>query len=64
MNRWLVDSLVERVVAGQQGSLAWDLFAGVGLFARQLPARFDRVVAVESAPTATASPVRPYLRRP
>jgi 23S rRNA (uracil1939-C5)-methyltransferase len=52
VNRWLVDSLVERVVAEQQGKLAWDLFAGVGLFARQLTAKFARVVAVESAPTA------------
>jgi 23S rRNA (uracil1939-C5)-methyltransferase len=55
VNRWLVDSLVERVVAGHSGKLAWDLFAGVGLFARQLTARFDRVIAVESAPTATTA---------
>ena len=53
VNRWLVDSLVERVVAGHSGKLAWDLFAGVGLFARRLATRFDRVVAVESAPAAT-----------
>ncbi len=52
VNRWLVDGLVEQVTAGQQGSLAWDLFAGVGLFARKLTAGFERVVAVESAPTA------------
>jgi 23S rRNA (uracil1939-C5)-methyltransferase len=55
VNRWLVDSLVERVVDGHKGKLAWDLFAGVGLFARQLATRFDRVVAVESAPAATAA---------
>jgi 23S rRNA (uracil1939-C5)-methyltransferase len=55
VNRWLVDALVERVVAQHSGKLAWDLFAGVGLFARQLAARFDRVVAVESAPSATAA---------
>ena len=55
VNRWLVDALVERVTAGHQGKLAWDLFAGVGLFARQLTASFDRVVAVESAPSATAA---------
>lgn len=55
VNRWLVDSLVERVVDGHKGKLAWDLFAGVGLFARQLATRFDRVVAVESAPSATAA---------
>jgi 23S rRNA (uracil1939-C5)-methyltransferase len=55
VNRWLVDALVEQVVAGQQGTLAWDLFAGVGLFARQLAKSFERVVAVESAPSATAT---------
>ncbi len=55
VNRWLVDALVEWVTAGYQGKLAWDLFAGVGLFARQLAARFDRVVAVESAPSAMAA---------
>jgi 23S rRNA (uracil1939-C5)-methyltransferase len=55
VNRWLVDSLVEKVTAGHSGHLAWDLFAGVGLFARQLAKRFERVVAVESAPAATAA---------
>ncbi len=55
VNRWLVDALVEQVTAGHSGKLAWDLFAGVGLFARQLTARFERVVAVESALSATAA---------
>jgi len=49
VNRWLVDALVERVAAHRSGKLAWDLFAGVGLFARKLAAHFERVVAVESA---------------
>ncbi|MGO9317962.1 MAG: 23S rRNA (uracil(1939)-C(5))-methyltransferase RlmD [Terracidiphilus sp.] len=53
VNRWLLDFLIERVTANHQGNLAWDLFAGVGLFARQLTDRFDRVVAVESASSAT-----------
>jgi len=53
VNRWLVDSLVARVLADHSGKLAWDLYAGVGLFARQLTTRFDRVVAVESAPAST-----------
>lgn len=52
VNRWLIDKMVDRVVAGQRGALAWDLFAGVGLFARQLLHSFVRVVAVESAPTS------------
>lgn len=52
VNRWLVDGLVEQVTTGQNGKLAWDLFAGVGLFARSLTNNFARVVAVESAPSA------------
>ena len=53
VNRHLVDALVEHVTEGRSGRLAWDLFAGVGLFARQLTGHFDRVVAVESAPAST-----------
>jgi 23S rRNA (uracil1939-C5)-methyltransferase len=53
VNRQLVDALVERVTAHHSGQLAWDLFAGVGLFARRLTAQFERVVAVESAPAST-----------
>jgi 23S rRNA (uracil1939-C5)-methyltransferase len=52
VNRWLVDALVEAVTAGQSGRLAWDLFAGVGLFARKLTGSFERIIAVESAPPA------------
>jgi 23S rRNA (uracil1939-C5)-methyltransferase len=55
VNRWLVDALVERAAASHRGALAWDLFAGVGLFARKLTASCARVVAVESAPSATAA---------
>jgi 23S rRNA (uracil1939-C5)-methyltransferase len=53
VNRWLVDDLVEQVTANHSGNLAWDLFAGVGLFARQLTSNFASVVAVESAPSAS-----------
>ena len=59
VNRWLVDGLVEavvgRVTGGQMGDLAWDLFAGVGLFARKLTESFARVIAAESASSATAA---------
>lgn len=55
VNRWLVDGLVDQVVDGKEGALAWDLFAGVGLFARRLTSGFARVAAVESAPPATAA---------
>ena len=52
VNRWLVDELVECVTGEQRGDSAWDLFAGVGLFARRLAESFGQVVAVESAPAA------------
>jgi 23S rRNA (uracil1939-C5)-methyltransferase len=55
VNRFLVDALVQRVAAGRTGKVAWDLFAGVGLFARQLAVGFERVVAVESAAASTAA---------
>ncbi|HLY41046.1 MAG TPA: 23S rRNA (uracil(1939)-C(5))-methyltransferase RlmD [Terracidiphilus sp.] len=55
VNRWLVDALVDRVALDQGGALAWDLFAGVGLFARKLTERFERVIAVESSPAAIAA---------
>ena len=55
VNRWLVDALVERVTARAHGALAWDLFSGVGLFARQLGRSFTRVIAVESAPASIAA---------
>jgi len=54
VNRFLVDPLVELVMkdgsgAKRSGTVAWDLYAGVGLFARALAARFETVVAVEAA---------------
>jgi 23S rRNA (uracil1939-C5)-methyltransferase len=55
VNRWLVDELVESVTGGLLGGLAWDLFAGVGLFARKLAERFERVIAVEPSPAAIAA---------
>jgi 23S rRNA (uracil1939-C5)-methyltransferase len=54
VNRFLIDALVERVIAGRSGSLAWDLYAGVGLFARALADRFEQVIAVEAAPSSVA----------
>jgi 23S rRNA (uracil1939-C5)-methyltransferase len=55
VNRWLVDALVEQVTSGPGGTLAWDLFAGVGLFARRLAASFQQVLAVESSLAAIAA---------
>jgi len=55
VNRWLIDEFVRHVTAGHSGKLAWDLFAGVGLFARQLTRSFEEVLAVESAPASQAA---------
>ncbi len=53
-NRFLVQKLVELATGDERGQLAWDLFAGVGLFAQVLAQRFDRVIAVEGAPISAA----------
>jgi 23S rRNA (uracil1939-C5)-methyltransferase len=55
VNRWLVDPLVDCVTVEHRGGTAWDLFAGVGLFARRLAAGFENVIAVEAAVAATAA---------
>jgi 23S rRNA (uracil1939-C5)-methyltransferase len=52
VNRFLTTQLTSLVCADRAGALAWDLFAGVGLFARILAHTFDQVVAVEANPTA------------
>jgi 23S rRNA (uracil1939-C5)-methyltransferase len=49
VNRFLVDKLVRIVTAGRRGAVAWDLYAGVGLFSRALARAFEQVVAVEAA---------------
>ena len=53
VNRRLLDAFANRVTAGGGDAVAWDLFAGVGLFARKLAEKFERVVAVESSPSST-----------
>jgi 23S rRNA (uracil1939-C5)-methyltransferase len=46
VNRFLLPELVQLVVKNRSGRMAWDLYAGAGLFARAL--EFDFVTAVES----------------
>ena len=53
-NRFLTDKLVELVAAGRSGSKALDLYAGVGLFANALAKSFDKVTAVEAAPSSSS----------
>jgi 23S rRNA (uracil1939-C5)-methyltransferase len=49
VNRFLVEELITIVTEGRRGQLAWDLYAGVGLFSKQLSKEFQQVVAVEAA---------------
>jgi 23S rRNA (uracil1939-C5)-methyltransferase len=52
VNRFLVDRLVKEAIAGADGGSAFDLYAGVGLFAVPLARRASSVVAVENNPAA------------
>jgi 23S rRNA (uracil1939-C5)-methyltransferase len=61
VNRFLVEALVDLVTIGRSGRLGWDLYAGVGLFARVLVESFERVIAVESSP-ASAGDLRHNLQ--
>jgi 23S rRNA (uracil1939-C5)-methyltransferase len=55
INRFLLPELVSLVTAGRSGQLAWDLYAGVGLFSRALAPHFDRITAVETAEPAASA---------
>ncbi|HLJ22617.1 MAG TPA: 23S rRNA (uracil(1939)-C(5))-methyltransferase RlmD [Candidatus Acidoferrales bacterium] len=48
VNRFMVEPLVDAVIADTKGKLALDLFAGVGLFTVALTRQFERVIGVES----------------
>ena len=49
VNRFLLDELLGIVTSGRSGAVAWDLYAGVGLFSRALARSFAHVTAVEAA---------------
>ena len=63
VNRYVVETLVELVTKGRSGSLAWDLYAGVGLFSRVLAKTFSEVVAVEASAGDLAQNLRGNGRR-
>jgi 23S rRNA (uracil1939-C5)-methyltransferase len=62
VNRFLLPKLVELVTTNRSGALAWDLFAGVGLFSRVLSHSFEHITAVEANPVA-ASDLRVALAK-
>ena len=54
INRHLVSTLRDLATRNRSGALAWDLYAGVGLFSRALTKSFTQVIAVEAGePAAT-----------
>lgn len=53
VNRLLIEDLLQSVVGGKKGSLALDLYAGVGFFSLPLAKSFDRVIGVDANLAAT-----------
>jgi 23S rRNA (uracil1939-C5)-methyltransferase len=54
VNRFLIEEMVAIVAGSRKGRLAWDLYAGVGLFSRALNHTFEQVLAVEGGEAAAA----------
>ncbi len=54
-NRFLLPKLLTLATANRTGSLAFDLYAGVGLFSRALARNFAQVTAVEIAEPAASA---------
>src|SRR5260370_480265 len=48
VNRFLIEELLQTMVAGGKGDLALDLYAGVGFFTLPLARAFKKVVAVDA----------------
>jgi 23S rRNA (uracil1939-C5)-methyltransferase len=60
-NSTLLDDFVREVIGNETGGIAWDLYAGVGLFSAPLAERFSHITAVEANPVA-ARDLRQNLR--
>src|SRR5215470_4899947 len=52
VNRFLIEPLLTAVTSGKKGSLALDLYAGVGFFSLPLAKAFDRVISVDANESA------------
>jgi 23S rRNA (uracil1939-C5)-methyltransferase len=52
VNRLLLPRLADLAMGDASGAMAWDLYAGAGLFSLPLARRFERVVAVEAGRSA------------
>ena len=63
VNRFLVDELVRVVTAGRRGEVAWDLYAGVGLFSRALAKNFSRWLRWKRRQTICPGPSKGQGRR-
>jgi 23S rRNA (uracil1939-C5)-methyltransferase len=53
VNRFLIEDLLKAVTHGMKGSLALDLYSGVGFFTLPLAKTFERVVSVDANLAAT-----------
>ena len=62
VNRFLIPRLVDTALSDSQGDAAFDLYAGLGVFARALAKRFRDVTAVESGTGSVREPAWKSIR--